>query len=171
MAELAVTAIGVDRPGIVAAVAQVLRDRGGNVEDSAMTILAGHFAIMLLVEVDDGPDELAAALEDATGEFGLTVTVTHAGTGAGTSEPTHVLSVYGSDKPGILAGVTRALADAGANITDLETRILGAGDEPVYAMVIELATADAGGVAAAVSDACTSLEVDHTLRPLAAETY
>ena len=172
MTAFAVTAIGTDRPGIVAAVTEVLRDRGGNLEDSAMTILAGHFAMMLLVEVDDDAEELRAALADATSELGLTVAVTPAGDAAGRSVPTHVLSVYGSDHPGIVAGVAAALARADANITDLETRLLdAAGDAPVYAMVIELATDDPDEVAAELERTCDELAVDHTLRPIEAETY
>ena len=62
---LAVTAIGADRPGIVAAVTGVLTDHGGNIEDSTMSILGGHFAMMLVVaEADAGPDS-ADRLEDA----------------------------------------------------------------------------------------------------------
>lgn len=172
MAAFAVTAIGTDQPGIVAAVAEVLQKRGGNVEDSAMTILAGHFAMMLLVQVDDRADTLRAALEEATTSLGLVITVTPAEDGADRSMPTHVLSVYGSDHPGILAGVSAALARTGANITDLETRVLDAdGDAPVYAMVIELTTADAEAVSTELEGVCAALEVDHTLRPLEAETY
>jgi glycine cleavage system transcriptional repressor len=144
VAELAVTAVGAPTaPGIVAAVAEVLQERGGNVEDSAMTILGGHFAIVLLVEIDDEPEDLRTALLAATVDLGLTVSVT-AADGGGGIEPTHLLSVYGADKPGILAGVTRALADAGANVTDLETRVLGADDEPVYAMVDRAGRGDDG---------------------------
>ena len=173
MQEVAVTAIGSDRPGIVAAVAEVLRDRGGNVEDSAMTILGGHFAIVMLVATDDEPDDLRQALDEATAGFGLTIHVSRAGNEPVPSEPTHLLSVYGSDKPGILAGVTRALADAGANVTDLETRLLSAEDDPIYAMVIE-AFVDGDredDLVSAVSAACAELGVDHTLRRIDAETY
>lgn len=171
MAELAVTAIGADRPGIVAAVAAVLAERGGNVEDSAMTILAGNFAMMLLVEVDDTPDDLADALRAGSADLGLTISVTPAGDGVETLAPTHVLSVYGADRPGLLAGVTRALADAGGNVTDLETRLLGAGEEAVYAMAIELSTGDPDAVADAVAEVCGQLGVDHTLRAFDTETY
>lgn len=174
MAELAVTAIGGDRPGIVAAVAEVLRARGGNVEDSAMTILGGHFAIVLLVASEDEPSALQAALAEATATLGLTVSVTAAGEGRDGEEPTHLLSVYGSDRPGILAGVTRAVADVGANITDLETRLLSADDRPVYAMVVELALpADVASdqLEAAIENACGDLSVDHMLRTIEAETY
>ena len=41
---VAVTAVGADRPGIVAAVSRALYDVGGNIEDSRMAILGGHFA-------------------------------------------------------------------------------------------------------------------------------
>ncbi len=174
MAALAVIAIGADRPGIVAAVAQVLRDRGGNVEDSAMTILGGHFAMMLLVTTDSRPEDLRSALQDATAELGLTISVTPAAGGHRGVGPTHVLSVYGSDRPGILAGVTQSLADAGANITDLETRVLSADEDPIYAMVIEVALPEAGAdddVADRLAATCAELGVDHTLRPIETETY
>ncbi len=173
MPELAVTAIGADRPGIVAAVAAVLNERGANVEDSAMTILGGHFAIVMLVEAADDAADVQSALAAATEGFGLTVHVTEATGGQASADPTHLLSVYGPDRTGILAGVTAALAEVEANITDLETRLLGAeGDTPVYAMVIELVAPDGhDAVASAVADACEALGVDHTLRAIEAETY
>lgn len=173
MHELAVTAVGADRPGIVAAVAEVLAARGGNVEDSAMTILGGHFAIMLLVATDDRPADLEAALADATAELGLMIAVGQVEGGRQAEAATHVLSVYGSDRPGILAGVTRALAERDVNITDLETRLL-AGQRPVYAMVIELSLPTdlgEGELEGDLARVCGELGVDHTLRALATETY
>jgi glycine cleavage system transcriptional repressor len=171
MHELAVTAIGTDRPGIVAAVTRVLHERGGNLEDSAMTILGGQFAIVLLVSTDDEPDALEAALAEATAPLGLAVSVTRAQGAGRDSEATHLLSVYGADKPGIVAGVTGALADVGANVVDLETQLVGGSEHPVYAMLIELATDDADGVSRAVATACEALGVDHTLRTIDTEIY
>lgn len=172
--EFAITAIGLDQPGIVAAVAGVLTQVGGNVEDSAMTILGGQFAILLLVATEASGDQLSERLSEATADLGLTVHVNEVDSGTEGARrsaplPTHVLSVYGADRPGILAGVTRALADAGANVTDLETRLLSPGEDPVYAMVIELVVEDEAATAAAIAGSCTDLGVDHTLRPLSAE--
>ncbi len=176
---LAVTTVGTDRPGIVAAVTRVLHERGGNLEDSAMTILGGHFAIVLLVRTDDRAEALRDALADATGGFGLSISVTEVAGDRAIVEPTHLLSVYGADRPGIVAGVTAALAEVGANITDLETTVIGGardgggGDdgEPVYAMVMELEAEDEAALAAGLDEACGQLGVDHTLRTIDAETY
>ncbi len=174
MPELAVTAIGADRPGIVAAVAEILRDRGGNVEDSAMTILGGQFAMMLIVETGVSPEDLQRALREATADLQLDVTVRPVGEGHRGADPTHVLSVYGRDRPGLLAGVARALADLGVNITDVSTRRLPPDDDPVYAMVLEIwlpDDVDEARVEQAVAAAGEELGLDHTLRPLDAATY
>lgn len=174
MAELAVTAIGADQPGIVASIAEVLHERGGNVEDSAMTILGGHFAVVLLVETEDAPGDLESALRGATGDLDLEVTVSEAGAGRAAAHATHVISVYGVDRPGILAGVSRALADLGVNVTDLATRMLPPDDEPVYAMVVEVAIPDGLDpveVEAALANVADELGVDHNVRPIEAETY
>jgi glycine cleavage system transcriptional repressor len=51
------TALGSDRPGLVDEVSQFIFERGGNIEDSRMVNLRGHFAMMVLV----GGDETALA--------------------------------------------------------------------------------------------------------------
>src|SRR5918992_733661 len=50
MPTLAVSAVGLDRPGIIAAVAERLAAHGANITDSRMAILRGHFALTLIVE-------------------------------------------------------------------------------------------------------------------------
>ena len=137
MAQLAVTALGADRPGIIARVTGVLLEHGGNIEDSTMTILGGHFAILLLVQASTPPDELEAALTRATTDLGLVVAVRPVGEGAASAPPTHLLSVYGADRPGIVHAVAEHLAARQVNVTDLVTRVLE-GAQPVYAMQLEV---------------------------------
>ncbi len=170
MHELAVTVSGADRPGIVAAVARVLHERGGNLEDSAMTSLGGHVAIVLLVASEDEPQALQAALTTGTEGLGLTISATWADPARRPADATHLLSVYGADRPGIVAGVAAALAEAGANVTDLETQVIG-DEDPVYAMVIELVAADDRALTDRITAACAELGVDHTLRAIEGETY
>ena len=172
MPELAVTAIGRDRPGIVAAVTGALLDLGGNVEDSQMSILGGHFAVMLLVEVPDGTrrQSVVERLGEVAQEHELeAISVAEVSEGgARPAPPSHVLSVYGADRPGIVHAVSAALAEAGVNITDLETRLTGSGGAPVYVMVLEVALGDAAAAdveaALRLADGDGGLEV--TLREL-----
>jgi glycine cleavage system transcriptional repressor len=48
-----------------------------------------------------------------------------------------MISVYGSDKPGIVYRVTRELGERQVNITDLNTKLIGSASRPVYVMMIE----------------------------------
>jgi glycine cleavage system transcriptional repressor len=169
--ELAVTAIGADRPGIIARVTGVLRERGGNLEDSSMTVLGGHFAIMLLVSTDADPRELESVLAAATDDLGLTVTVREVGAGTPTAPPTHVLSVYGSDRPGIVHAVARRLAERGVNVTDLTTRVLE-GERPVYAMMMEISLAEPDDADALARLLATEVDgVDVSIHPLDVATF
>jgi glycine cleavage system transcriptional repressor len=130
MAHFAISAIGRDRPGIVAAVSAALLRHGANVEDSQMTILRGHFTMTLVVaapadaDVDALRDDMRAAGEEL-GLEAISVAAVGEGGGAHTgSEPSHIVTVYGVDHPGIVHAVAAALAGAGVNITDLNTRLV-----------------------------------------------
>ena len=46
---LVLSALGPDRPGIVAEVTSYVTERGGNIEDSRMAVLGGEFGVMMLV--------------------------------------------------------------------------------------------------------------------------
>jgi glycine cleavage system transcriptional repressor len=144
MRHFAVTAIGADRPGIVAAVSKVLLEHRGNIEDSQMTILCGRFTMMLIVSTEVGVDEqrLGSELEQAREDLGLDALslseVTEARVESGPS-PSHIVSVYGVDHPGIVHDVSSTLARQRVNITDLTTRLVGGeGSEPLYAMMLEI---------------------------------
>lgn len=175
MPDYAVTAIGRDRPGIVAAISGALHELGGNLEDSHMSILRGHFAVMLIVRVpgDAAEDELATSLGAVRDELGLeALTLERVDELADPRpQPTHVLSVYGADRQGIVAGVTAGLAGLGVNITDLSTRLAGAEESPIYAMLVEVDLGDVAPADAkrAVAAAAGPGELEVSLRELDAE--
>jgi glycine cleavage system transcriptional repressor len=139
-------AVGTDRPGIIAAVSERLVAHDVNVTDSQMGILRGFFAMTLVVTARDEVDEdalgadLAAVGEELRLDALTLRSVTDHPHGA-LEEPTHAVSVYGADHPGILAAVTGTLAGAGVNVCDMRTRLIGEdAGEPVYVMVINVAT-------------------------------
>lgn len=140
--EFAVWTVGADRPGIVAAVTGVLFGMGCNLKDCSMTVLSTHFAMVMKVEGPDGlaPEALEAELAGSEGCAELSVDVRPAGAGAPIvveGDP-YIVSVYGSDHPGIVHRISTVLADNSVNITDVNTRVIGENDEPVYAMLLEV---------------------------------
>lgn len=139
----ALSAVGRDRPGIVAGVTGALLAHEVNIEDSQMAVLGGHFAMMLVLAAPEDGDEraLRERLDGAAAELGLASLVLEelAADTAASPEATHVVSVYGIDHPGIVHAVTAALAETGSSITDLRTQLAGADETPLYAMLIEVA--------------------------------
>lgn len=139
------TAIGFDRPGIVAAVTKVLLEVGCNLEDTAMSILRGQFAMVLVVAAPDSLDAAAleAAVGDGTSSFDLVLAVRelHDTHESAASFDSWTVTVHGADRPGIVHGVTAALADMGANVLDLTTRV-SEGETSIYSMVVEVELPD-----------------------------
>jgi glycine cleavage system transcriptional repressor len=129
MPRFMVTAVGADRPGVVAAVSGVLVEMGCNLSDTQMAVLQGYASMMLVV---DGPgsleaDGLESALVRGTEELGQAIWVRRLSESSVSLRPgcRWVVSVHGSDRPGIVFEVTRLLADAGINIVGLESRMAG----------------------------------------------
>jgi len=138
----AVTVIGNDRTGIVAAVTRVLFEDGCNLEDATSTILSGHFSMMLIVSLPEGATSQAVEnrLAPVAAELDLVITARDVHEAhLAITEPTHVISVYGGDQPGIVYRVTEHLSAAGVNITDLSSRVIGSETDPVYALMLEVA--------------------------------
>ena len=152
-----ITAIGAkDRPGIIAAITGAVYESGGSLDDATMTRLHGAFANMLSARLPSESSVVAlrSALEDVAARLDLHVSVdpipdkniTEARREA---PPDHLITVYGADKPGIVHRVATLLAAHGANITDMDTRLAGASEKPVYVMFLETAGGDWRGLAGA----------------------
>jgi glycine cleavage system transcriptional repressor len=144
LSHFAVTIIGKDRPGIVADVTEILYRLGGNVEDSSCTMLGGDFAMILIVS-HPKPFARVRLTDEFRGlhDMGLSVYVRALNENEVCYRSPQgelcMVSVYGSDQPGIVYRVTRELADRGINITDLNTRLIGTKEDPVYVMMLEAA--------------------------------
>ena len=130
---VAVTAVGTDRPGIVAALAGALYDLGCNVEDADSTVLRGVFALTLVVAPPDDLDAsaLQGAATAALGSVEASVSVHAVPDDPGPpAHPTHRMRAHGTDRPGIIALLSRLLADRGVNMTGFSTHVTTDG-EPV----------------------------------------
>lgn len=170
MSLLAVTVIGRDRPGIIADVTAALADVGLNLEDSSMTLLRGQFAMTLVCAGPPAAADVEHALSPLAVDGSLVVSVRTVPPEPSPEAPgtPYVLTVHGGDRSGIVSAVTRVLADAGGNITDLTTRLTG----DLYLLVAEVdvaSSADDATLAAQLAAAGRDLGVGVTLRRQDAE--
>ena len=174
MQHFVVTAVGADRPGIVAAVTTPLAELGCNLEDSSSTILQGHFAMMVVVAAPAGVSQpaLSEAIQRHTTPLAVAITVSPVPAAAKPPASTHLLSVYGADRPGIVRDVAQFLAGRQIDITELQTRLLGR-HQAVYVSLLEVAVpvgADLPALSAALEALSGQLGVEISLRPAETDT-
>jgi glycine cleavage system transcriptional repressor len=139
------SAVGRDRPGLVADLAQLVYDCEGNLEDSRMTLLGNEFAAILLCSGTDAEFEqrVAEAARRLEWEHRLTIFVRPL---EGEPRPpvpapgTRLCKVEaeGADRAGIVATLCRALAERQVNISDLKSdSIPSPSGAPLYRLTIE----------------------------------
>ena len=144
MNHFALTIVGRDRPGIVSQVTEILFKQGCNLADSSCSILGGQFAMILILGHPEftGRDSFGDAfkpLEDSDLSVALRVLKPGGEVRSHIEGDLCMISVYGSDKPGSVYRVANVLGEKKVNITDLNTKLVGTEERPVYVMVIEAA--------------------------------
>ncbi|EIF43205.1 ACT domain-containing protein [gamma proteobacterium BDW918] len=125
---LVFTFLGQDRPGLVERLADIVADHQGNWLESRMTQLAGQFAGIVRVAVNETDvDELSNALCSLNIE-GLTIHIQ-----PGVSDPAPgasgkqcKLHILGNDRPGIVREVSRALKQQQINVIEMSSNITSA---------------------------------------------
>jgi glycine cleavage system transcriptional repressor len=126
------TAFCKDRPGIVADISQVIYENECNLEDSAMTNLAGEFAILLLFSSlsvgneDDLQEKLSGECRRLERDKGITAFIRSVSVEKPkfkTDIQTKTIHVEGLDQAGIVYKVSRFLADNHINISTLNSEV------------------------------------------------
>ncbi|MBW2504949.1 MAG: amino acid-binding protein [Deltaproteobacteria bacterium] len=143
MNHFALTIVGRDRPGIVSQVTEILYNLGCNIADSSCSILGGQFAMILIVAHPkfsnrDSFGDTFQPLEDADLTVALRVLKPGGEVRPEIEGDLCMISVYGADKPGIVYRVAKVLGEKNVNITDLNTKLVGTQERPVYVMVLEV---------------------------------
>ena len=123
MAQLIVTAIGKDRPGLVGELTGHLHAAGANILDSRMVNLRGQFAVIVLLEAANTA-ELKSSLPVAAGKMGLSLSIAPepAAGAAITTGIGYKLKTYSLDQPGLVHKISEVLRGYGVNIEDLSAR-------------------------------------------------
>jgi glycine cleavage system transcriptional repressor len=172
----ALSAIGRDRPGIVADLAELIYECDCNLEDSSMTILGSEFAVLLLLtgEGEDVERCLSTACKRVEWEKRLTVffrPLEGEPVGYGASHRAHPfeLQAVGVDKAGIVARVARCLANHDISITQMSTASRpepGTGT-PIYTMRVQMdapESVDQGRLRRELDAIAASLHIDLALQ-------
>ena len=170
----ALSAIGRDRPGIVADLAELIFEADCNLEDSSMTILGSEFAVLLLLsgEGEDLERRLSTGCKRLEWEKRLTVFFRPLDGGAEAQPDARArrmeCTVTGVDKAGIVARVARTLSEQGINITALQTQSRPGAESgtPMFTMRVAMDVppdVDRRALAARLEQVAAELRVDLTL--------
>ena len=172
MAQMIVTAMGLDRPGLVGELTGPVQQAGGNIVDSRMVNLRGQFVLVMLVEADDAAAaRMRSSLPAAGKSMGLNLTVGDVSQSAApVAGMPYKLKTYSMDQPGIVHRVTRVLQRHGVNIEEMEARqesgaFMGT---PLFIMEMRLTVPPAVAVRklrAELEGLCDELNCDLDLEP------
>ncbi|ADD69026.1 amino acid-binding ACT domain protein [Denitrovibrio acetiphilus DSM 12809] len=171
----AVTLIAADRPGIVAGVSKVFYENNFNIEDSSSTLLQGFFSAIFIVKCKEGrtSEQVKELFSDFEKAMEVDVLVQEIAEPVEKPEGEHyVVSVYGSDKPGIVNKIAEYLSEKKINIMDLQTKVAGSKTSPIYIMVLEVIVesgADVGDWEGDLKKISRELGTDVNIRHI--ETY
>lgn len=137
--QLLVTAIGEDKPGIVARITEVLFKHGANLEESRMAILGGEFAAIMLVTGQAGKmDAMLDGLAQLERE-GISVSTKKTSPVISELYKDHAcceIFLRGADHEGIVHRLSTKLRDMKVNIQSMHTEVVGAPETgtPLFCM-------------------------------------
>lgn len=171
------SAIGRDRPGIVADVTELIFECGCNLEDSSMTLLGDHFALLILLsgQGEGLAERLQRGCKRLEWDKGLTVFLSplkgEVPLQGAHPEPDYEVRVVGLDRAGIVYRTSRLLASQRINIRDLHTHVEPAPTtgSPVFTMVLEVSVpreVDRKGLRRELEALADELQVEISLKKL-----
>jgi glycine cleavage system transcriptional repressor len=141
-----ISVLGTDQPGIMAAVATVITEHGGNIENLSQTLLQSVFGALLMVSMpeDSQCEELHQALQQVGQKMRLSIHVdpwdeqlTPWQENTPEVQP-YILTVIGPDRRGLVAEVSTQLARHGVNITNIQAIFKGGKNPMDNLMVFEV---------------------------------
>ncbi len=119
---LVLTVIADDKPGIVEQLSAVIAEQGGNWLESRMSHMAGKFAGILRVSIDESKSNSLVSALRSLSSSGIVINAEHSkDAGEVVSSKDLTLNLVGNDRPGIVREVSQTLAKLGVNVLELTT--------------------------------------------------
>ncbi len=144
MKKIVISVLGKDRPGIIATVTRVLYENDCNIENVSQTILQSEFSGIFIAEI---PDELTVEQMDNSISEALKPLFLHGyvkeleeegpGFDAKNCE-SFIITTKGPDRKGLVARITKVIADFGVNVANLQAIFKGGDDPDQNIMIYEV---------------------------------
>ena len=131
-----------DRSGLISALTGHLFDMGADMGDASFAVLSGaaEFAAVARLPDDVAPEDVHTSLASLPELAGADINVAAFSPGAtrgDSTDATHRVEVRGTDRPGLVARLTEAFADYGANIERMDCERVAGGSAEDYVIRIE----------------------------------
>ncbi|AFJ03752.1 amino acid-binding ACT domain protein [Methylophaga frappieri] len=143
MNKMLISVLGSDEPGIMAVVADSLRQENGNIENLSQTLLKDVFGALLMVSFPDdkSAQTVKTTLDHACINMNLFISVNPWNQQASewqqnkpVTQP-YIVTCIGPDRQGLVADVAKQLFIHGVNITDMQAIFRG-GEDPMDNLMI-----------------------------------
>ena len=114
------TVQGKDKVGLVEALAKQVEEQQGNWLESRLCRLGGQFAGIVRIEFAQPPTSLPAKVESLTCQWEQVIDEGSAVSPAGHQAR---ITILAADRPGLVKQIAHLLAEAGANVEEIESRV------------------------------------------------
>ena len=138
-----ITVVGEDRVGLVASVTSLLFEAGLNIVDIEQSVIHSQFTMVLLVEpLKPGFDirQLKRALRGIGRDLDLNIGVVplreFKGLRLAEEKTPYILTILGSDRPGVVTAISRVLAESSANIEKI--KMIARGEFLAMEMLVDI---------------------------------
>lgn len=143
MKKAVISVLGTDGPGIIATVTDVLYKLDCNIENVSQTILQSEFSGIFIIGMDKelGEAVLEGHLRHALADRNMTVHVKNLPAAPKAECPTcepFIITTRGPDQKGLVARVTKIIAEFKVNVTNLQAVFKGGDDPEANIMIYEV---------------------------------
>jgi phosphoserine phosphatase len=164
---LALSALGLDRPGLIADISGAVSRAGGNILHVEQNSVRGMFTMFMLVEpaarARADLAALRAALDPVLAGVGVHVRLEVVDGRAAEDRELHAITILGADKPGVMHAITRCIAGRGGNIERM--RHVAKGDFMAFEITVALPRKDLPRLRRELRAVCERVGVDAVIQP------
>ncbi|MBN2014205.1 MAG: phosphoserine phosphatase SerB [Candidatus Altiarchaeota archaeon] len=165
-----VTVLGKDREGLVSEITGKLAKAEINIVDIEQSVIHGLFSMFMLVDLSKATvnaDELEDMLSDYVKKQGMIVSIVslseYDGEKANDERNIQRITIFGKDKPGIVAGISKALFDVNLNIERI--KMIARGDLLAMEMLVDSKNVSLSELRSIMDETSRSIEVDIIVQP------